>query len=127
MDHPRTMRMSAHRLKDIQCALEHVLASARQGSLLREGVCVVLMGQPNVGKSSLLNQLAGEEAAIVTEIPGTTRDTIRRAIEIEGVPLHLLDTAGLRETDDLSKKSASPARARPSEKRICVLLLMDSR
>ena len=81
-----------------------MFSSARQGSLLQEGLWVVLIGKPNVGKSSLLNQLAGEEAAIVTEVPGTTRDTVLRPIAIEGVPLHLLDTAGLRETDDLVEK-----------------------
>src|SRR5690349_18365977 len=89
------------RLKYINARLEDVFASARRGSLLREGLSVVLVGKPNVGKSSLLNRLAGDEAAIVTEIPGTTRDTIQRVIEIEGVPLHLVDTAGLRDTDDL--------------------------
>lgn len=77
-----------------------VLAEARQGALLREGLNVVLIGQPNVGKSSLLNSLAGFEAAIVTEIAGTTRDAVREAIQIEGVPLHITDTAGLRVTDD---------------------------
>ena len=80
--------------------LNQVLAQARQGALLREGLNVVLIGQPNVGKSSLLNQLAGYEAAIVTDIAGTTRDTLREAIQIEGVPLHVIDTAGLRETDN---------------------------
>jgi tRNA modification GTPase len=76
------------------------MAQARQGALLREGLNVVLIGQPNVGKSSLMNQMAGYDAAIVTEYAGTTRDTLREAIQIEGVPIHLIDTAGLRETED---------------------------
>jgi len=77
-------------------ALEAALAGARRGALLREGLHVVLAGQPNVGKSSLLNALAGAELAIVTSIPGTTRDRVRETIQIEGVPLHIVDTAGLR-------------------------------
>jgi len=77
-----------------------IVARARQGSLLREGLRVVLIGQPNVGKSSLLNELVGEEVAIVTEVPGTTRDAIRSRIEIGGIPLHVIDTAGLRATGD---------------------------
>lgn len=84
----------------IQGHLKSVFDNARQGSLLREGMHVVLIGQPNVGKSSLLNCLAGEDVAIVTEIPGTTRDTIRQHINIEGVAIHIIDTAGLRETQD---------------------------
>ncbi len=77
-----------------------MLERARQGALLREGMHVVLAGQPNVGKSSLLNALAGAELAIVTPIPGTTRDNVSQTIQIEGVPLHVIDTAGLRETED---------------------------
>ena len=77
-----------------------IAARSRQGSLLREGLDVVLIGQPNVGKSSLLNQLAGDEVAIVTPHAGTTRDAIRSAVEIHGIPLHVIDTAGLRDSDD---------------------------
>lgn len=88
------------KLSALQASLASVMAQARQGALLREGLNVVLIGQPNVGKSSLMNQLAGYDAAIVTEYAGTTRDTLREAIQIEGVPIHLMDTAGLRETDD---------------------------
>lgn len=115
------------RLTVIHVQLEHVLASARQGSLLREGVHVVLVGQPNVGKSSLMNQLVGEEAAIVTEIPGTTRDAIRQAIEIEGVPLYLIDTAGLRETDDTVEKIGIARTRSVIGKADFGLLLIDSR
>jgi tRNA modification GTPase len=88
------------RLERLRAALAGTLDRAQQGSLLRTGLRVVIAGQPNVGKSSLLNRLAGEDLAIVTAIPGTTRDTIRQAVQIEGVPLHLVDTAGLRETFD---------------------------
>lgn len=83
-------------LEGIRAALDAVLDRARQGALLREGIKVVLAGQPNVGKSSLLNALAGAELAIVTPIPGTTRDKVSETIQIEGVPLHVIDTAGLR-------------------------------
>jgi len=87
------------KLAAIEAALDRVLDRAHQGALLREGLRVVLAGQPNVGKSSLLNALAGAELAIVTPIPGTTRDKVSETIQIEGVPLHVIDTAGLREDD----------------------------
>lgn len=88
---------AAARLTGLRGQLKALLARARQGALLREGLRVVLAGQPNVGKSSLLNALAGAELAIVTPIPGTTRDRISETIQIHGVPLHITDTAGLRE------------------------------
>lgn len=94
----------AEKLATIIAELSSVFAKAKQGSLLRDGINVVLVGQPNVGKSSLMNQLAGEEVAIVTSIAGTTRDTIKNAIQINGVPLHIIDTAGLRETSDEVEK-----------------------
>ena len=81
----------AEKLESIIDALSVVFAKAKQGSLLREGINVVLVGQPNVGKSSLMNALAGEEIAIVTAIAGTTRDTIKNAIQINGVPLNVID------------------------------------
>jgi tRNA modification GTPase len=90
----------AGRLQSLQQQLVKMLARTRQGALLREGLHVVLAGQPNVGKSSLLNALAGAELAIVTDVPGTTRDRVSQAIQIEGVPLHIIDTAGLREGID---------------------------
>jgi tRNA modification GTPase len=90
------------RLDRIGARLQAVLASARRGALLREGIHVVLAGQPNVGKSSLLNALAGAELAIVTPIAGTTRDKIGQTIQIDGVPIHVVDTAGLRRPDDVN-------------------------
>ena len=87
-------------LSKLQQTLTQVRARARQGALLREGIQVVIAGQPNAGKSSLLNALAGAELAIVTPIAGTTRDAVRQTIQIDGVPLHVLDTAGLREAGD---------------------------
>ena len=96
--------LSAHdvrgQLSQLQQTLAGVQARARQGALLREGIQVVIAGQPNAGKSSLLNALAGAELAIVTPIAGTPRDVVRQTIQIEGVPLHVLDTAGLREAGD---------------------------
>jgi tRNA modification GTPase len=88
------------RLATVRASLDTLMAQARQGALLREGLHVVLAGAPNVGKSSLLNALAGAEVAIVTPVAGTTRDRIEQAIQIEGVPLVVVDTAGLRETED---------------------------
>ena len=92
---------AASRLQAIGNALDEVFAKSREGSLLRSGIHVVLAGRPNVGKSSLLNRLAGEDRAIVTPIPGTTRDALREPIQIEGVPLTLVDTAGLRQASDV--------------------------
>ena len=87
-------------LERLQTQVKTVLERAHQGALLREGIKVVIAGQPNAGKSSLLNALAGAELAIVTPIAGTTRDKVQQTIQIEGVPLHVIDTAGLRDSDD---------------------------
>jgi tRNA modification GTPase len=91
----------AERLQGVREQFAAVLESAHQGRLLREGMTVVIAGRPNAGKSSLLNRLAGYEAAIVTPVPGTTRDIVRERIAIDGMPLHVLDTAGLRQAADL--------------------------
>ncbi len=116
----------AEKLASIITELNSVFSKAKQGSLLREGINVVLVGQPNVGKSSLMNQLAGEEIAIVTSIAGTTRDTIKNAIQINGVPLHVIDTAGLRETDDEVEKFGIARTWRAAESANIALLLVDA-
>ncbi len=108
-------------------AIETALAKSRQGSLLRTGLQVVLAGQPNVGKSSLLNRLAGEELAIVTAIPGTTRDSVRQAIQIDGVPLNIVDTAGLRDTQDEVERLGIARTWSEIGRADVVLLLVDAR
>ena len=94
----------AARLQGVRNQLTALKSAAGQGRLLRDGMTVVIAGRPNAGKSSLLNQLAGRETAIVTEIAGTTRDILREHIHIDGMPLHVVDTAGLRDTDDQVEK-----------------------
>ncbi|OIQ93081.1 tRNA modification GTPase MnmE [mine drainage metagenome] len=98
---------------------------AKLGSILREGAQVVLVGAPNAGKSSLLNRLAGEEVALVSEIPGTTRDAIRQTLQVGGVPLHLIDTAGLRETDDVVEKMGIARTQLALSRADVVLVLLD--
>lgn len=113
-------------LRAIENKLGEIQAQARQGAILRDGLNIVLIGQPNVGKSSLLNQMAGYEAAIVTEIAGTTRDAVREAIQIDGVPLHITDTAGLRETEDTVERIGIERTWRAVEQADIALLLVDS-
>ena len=100
---------------------------ARQGALLRSGLHVVLAGLPNVGKSSLLNRLAGEERAIVTEIAGTTRDALRETIQVEGIPLHIIDTAGLRDTADAVERIGIERTWQEIERADIVLQIVDAR
>ncbi len=98
---------------------------AKLGSILREGAQVVLVGAPNAGKSSLLNRLAGEEVALVSEVPGTTRDAIRQALQVKGVPLHLIDTAGLRETTDVVEQMGIARTQLALTRADVVLVLLD--
>jgi tRNA modification GTPase len=113
-------------LKNIRSKLEQTLATARQGSLLREGAHVALVGQPNVGKSSLLNRLSGEEVALVSDVPGTTRDVIRQVIQIRGVPLHIMDTAGLRESGDEVENMGMARTHQTVQRADLILLLLDA-
>lgn len=114
-------------LDTIYIQVSEVLKLAEQGTLLREGMHVVLAGQPNSGKSSLLNALAGRESAIVTEIPGTTRDVLREEIHIDGMPLHVIDTAGLRESKDVIEQEGIKRTWQAIEQADEVLLLVDDR
>ena len=121
-------KADAHgQLSNLQQTLASVMQRARQGALLREGIKVVIAGQPNAGKSSLLNALAGAELAIVTPIAGTTRDALRSTIQIEGIPLHIIDTAGLRETEDEVERIGIERSWKEIERSDVVLLLVDSR
>jgi len=113
-------------LNNLQLSLQQTLYTAKQGSLLREGAHVVIAGQPNVGKSSLLNRLAGEELALVSTIPGTTRDVIRQAIQIRGVPLHIMDTAGLRESQDEVENLGIELTHQTLRRADLILLLLDA-
>lgn len=115
------------RIEVVAAELRAILDRARQGSLLRNGLHVVLVGQPNVGKSSLLNRLAGEERAIVTDIAGTTRDALRETIQIEGIPLHITDTAGLRDTTDEVEKIGIARTWQEIERADVVVRLVDVR
>ena len=115
------------RLERLQAQLAATFDRAGQGNLLQSGLHVVLAGQPNVGKSSLLNCLAGDDLAIVTPIAGTTRDALRSTIQIEGIPLHIIDTAGLRETDDLVEKIGIERSWQEIERADVVLLLVDAK
>jgi tRNA modification GTPase len=112
-------------LDGLQQQLQAVFARTRQGALLREGITVVIAGQPNAGKSSLLNALAGAELAIVTPIAGTTRDKVEQSIQIEGVPLHVVDTAGLRDSDDLVERIGIARAWSEIERADAVLFLHD--
>ena len=114
------------RLDRLQARLATVLDRAQQGRLLQSGLHVVIAGQPNVGKSSLLNRLAGDELAIVTPVAGTTRDLVRGALQIEGIPLHVIDTAGLRETDDEVERIGIARTWQAIEGADLIILLVDA-
>lgn len=113
-------------LNDIIAQLDKVRSEAKQGSILREGMKVVIAGRPNAGKSSLLNALAGREAAIVTNIAGTTRDVLREHIHIDGMPLHIIDTAGLRDATDEVERIGITRAWHEMEQADRVILMLDS-
>jgi tRNA modification GTPase len=113
-------------LEKIKNTLQQVQACAQQGVLLKEGMQVVIAGQPNVGKSSLLNQLSGQDNAIVTDIPGTTRDVLREHIQIDGLPLHIIDTAGLRHTTDVVEQEGIRRAQQAIAQADRILLVLDT-
>ncbi|MEO0047351.1 MAG: tRNA uridine-5-carboxymethylaminomethyl(34) synthesis GTPase MnmE [Pseudomonadota bacterium] len=114
------------RLEKILLNIHEVKKSAQQGSIIRDGLTIVLVGQPNVGKSSLMNALAGEDVAIVTDVAGTTRDRLKETIQIDGIPLHIIDTAGLRETADSVEQIGIERTWKSIEQADLVLHLMDA-
>jgi tRNA modification GTPase len=114
------------RLATVRGHFDAVAAAARQGRLLRDGITGVLAGRPNSGKSSLLNRLAGYDAAIVTAVPGTTRDVLRERIDIDGLPLHVLDTAGLRDSDDVVEREGVRRAAAEMARADRVLFVIDT-
>lgn len=114
------------RIEQILTNINTVIQRAKQGALLREGMSVVIVGRPNVGKSSLLNCLSGRETAIVTEMAGTTRDVLREYITVDGMPLHIIDTAGLQETQDVIEQEGIRRAWQEIEKADKILLVIDS-
>jgi tRNA modification GTPase len=104
--------------------LHELLQGARQGRLLRDGIVLAIIGRPNAGKSSLLNALSGQDSAIVTEIPGTTRDVLREQIDLDGIPVHVADTAGIRETSDVIE-AEGVRRAREALETADIVLLVE--
>jgi tRNA modification GTPase len=114
-----------NRLEKILANIQEVKNAAQQGAIIRDGLTVVLVGQPNVGKSSLMNALAGEDIAIVTDVAGTTRDRLKETILLDGVPLHIIDTAGLRETQDSVEQIGIERTWQAIEQADLVLHLMD--
>ncbi|MGI9285030.1 MAG: tRNA modification GTPase, partial [Pseudomonadales bacterium] len=115
----------ARTLNELLVDLQTVLDHAQQGNLLREGIHIAIAGRPNAGKSSLLNALAGEETAIVTSIAGTTRDVLKERIDIDGLPIHIVDTAGLRSSPDAIEKEGMRRAHRAFEDADRVLLMVD--
>lgn len=118
-------QLCAKKLEILRDEVARIERLAKQGSILREGAQVVLVGAPNAGKSSLLNCLAGEEVALVSEIPGTTRDSIRQPLQVRGVPLHLIDTAGLHETTDVVEQMGIARTQLALTKADVMLVLLD--
>lgn len=115
------------KIENLLAQLDSIQRSAKQGCLLRDGMTIVIAGRPNAGKSSLLNGLAGREAAIVTEVAGTTRDILRERIQIDGMPLHIIDTAGLRESEDIIEQEGIRRAHEEIRKADRILLVIDVR
>lgn len=113
-------------LKNITNELEKILNTANEGKILKEGLDTVIVGKPNVGKSSLLNALLDESRAIVTEVPGTTRDIIEEYINIDGIPIKIIDTAGIRETEDIVEKIGVEKTRKKIEEADLIILMLDS-
>ncbi len=120
-----TYEECGEKLRWINCELERILGTAETGKMLREGLSVAIIGRPNVGKSSLMNQLLGESRAIVTEIPGTTRDVIEEGLSIRGIPIRLIDTAGIRQTVDQIEQMGIEKTRESLEQADLVLYLID--
>jgi tRNA modification GTPase len=115
------------RLQSLEERLQALRVAATQGRLLRDGMTVVIAGRPNAGKSSLLNLLAGRETAIVTEIPGTTRDVLREYLSIDGMPLHVIDTAGLRKSEDVIEREGIRRAWKEMQVADRILIVLDDR
>ena len=116
----------ANAIKELQTKVQNTLEQAGQGAILRNGFRIALAGKPNAGKSSLLNALSGYDAAIVTDIPGTTRDIVSEALNIDGMPLHIIDTAGLRDSEDKVEKIGIQRAQKEIEQADHVLFLLDA-
>jgi tRNA modification GTPase len=123
---PADIASQAHKLAALRAQLEAIMLRAAQGAVLREGLTVVIIGRPNVGKSSLLNRMAGDEIAIVTAVAGTTRDYVRATVSVQGVPIHLVDTAGLREAEDEVERLGVERSWRAVDSAGAVLFVSDS-
>ena len=121
-----TLQLLAERTTQVIGEITHLLQTANQGKILRDGIKTAIIGRPNVGKSSLLNVLLREEKAIVTNIAGTTRDTIEEYVNVRGVPLHLVDTAGIRETDDVVEQIGVERSRKALEEADFILLLLNN-
>ncbi len=113
------------RLNEIKTSIENLVSTSKQGKIYREGVKTVIVGKPNVGKSSLMNTLLEEKRAIVTDIPGTTRDIIEEYINIDGIPLRIIDTAGIRQTEDLVEKIGVEKARKSLEEADLILMMID--
>ena len=121
-----TTKMLKEKATDIQLRIQALLKTAKQGKVLREGLATAIIGRPNVGKSSLLNSLLHEDKAIVTDVAGTTRDVIEEYVNVNGVPLKLIDTAGIRDTDDTVEKIGVERSKKALDAADLILLLIDS-